>query len=158
MKKGIIAALSTIGGVAIGSTAIGKISGDRIKEIDKIANKHLDLYLMMNQWVKVKQAGKNLSSYFEQEGYKEIAIYGMHYVGETLVEELAGSNVKIKYGIDKDASVLYADFDLLTPDNTLPEVDAIVVTPITFFNEIEDMLTKKIDCPIISLDDILYQV
>lgn len=158
MKKGIIATLSTIGGLSIGTTVVGKLLGDRVKDIDKIANKHLDLYLMMNQWVKVKQAGKNLSSYFEQEGYKEIAIYGMHYVGETLVEELAGSNINIKYGIDKDAEVLYADFDLLTPDKALPEVDAIIVTPITFFNEIEEMLSAKMDCPILSLDDILYQV
>jgi hypothetical protein len=37
-------------------------------------------------------------------------------------------------------------------------VDAIVVTAITFFDEIEEKLSEKIDCPIISLDDILYEV
>ena len=59
----------------------------------------MSLFLMMNQWVKVKQDGKNLSSYFEKEGYKQIAIYGMSYAGETLMEELIDSPVTVKYGI-----------------------------------------------------------
>ena len=112
----------------------------------------------MNQWVKVKQEGKNLAEYFEREGYHEIAIYGMSYAGETLVDELQESNIKIKYGIDKKANAIYADFDVISPDEELEEVDAIVVTSITFFDEIEEMLSKKVDCPIISLEDILYEV
>ena len=40
----------------------------------------------------------------------------------------------------------------------LTEVDAVVVTPIVFFNEIEKELSEKLDCPIISLEDILYEI
>lgn len=47
---------------------------------------------------------------------------------------------------------------MVTPDCYLDTVDAIVVTSITFFEEIEEMLKEKVDCPIISLDDILYEV
>ncbi len=36
-------------------------------------------------------------------------------------------------------------------------VDAIVVTAITFYDEIKEELSRKIDCPIISLEDILYE-
>ena len=35
-------------------------------------------------------------------------------------------------------------------------VDAVVVTAITFFDEIREELTTKIGCPIVSLEDILY--
>ena len=66
--------------------------------------------------------------------------------------------MKVKYGIDKRAENIYADFDIVTPDSQLDKVDAIVVTSITFFDEIEEMLSVKIDCPIISLEDVLYQV
>lgn len=158
MKKGMIGILSAMGGAAAGSAAFGKVLGKKIIENKEKSDKHLALFLMMNQWVKVKQAGKNLSSYFEREGYREIAIYGMHYAGETLAEELMGSNIEVKYGIDKNADMIYADFDIVTPDDPLDKVDAIVVTSITFFDEIERMLSDKTNCPIISLEDILYQV
>lgn len=158
MKKGTISVLSSIGGAIAGAVAIGKVLGGRVIDNQKKSDKHLNLFLMMNQWVKVKQAGKNLSSWFEREGYQEIAIYGMHYAGETLVEELRDSNVKVKYGIDKNAGRIYADFDTVTPDTPLDKVDVIVVTPIAFFDEIEQMLSEKVDCPIISLEDIICQV
>ena len=112
----------------------------------------------MNQWVKVKQEGKKLSTYFEQNGYKKIAIYGMSYAGETLVDELKDTGIEIVYGIDKRADSLYADIDIISIDDLRDDVDAIVVTAITFFDEIEEMLSEKVDCPIISLEDILYEV
>lgn len=123
-----------------------------------MSDKHLALFLMMNQWVKVKQKGKKLSTYFEQNGYKRIAIYGMSYAGETLMEELRDTDVQVVYGIDKKADSIYADVDIVTMDDTLEEVDAVVVTAITFYDEIEDKLSDKIDCPIISLEDILYEI
>lgn len=158
MRKGVIGIISAIGGAATGAAAIGKMMNEKIEKKQETSDKHLKLFLMMNQWVRVKQAGKNLSSYFEKEGYREIAIYGMHYAGETLAEELIESGIRIKYGIDKNADNIYADFDIVTPDSDLEKVDAIVVTSITFFDEIENMLADKTDCPIISLEDILYQV
>lgn len=158
MKKGIVGILSAVGGAAAGITVIEKKLSKKIKEKQEMSDKHLTLFLMMNQWVKVKQDGKNLSAYLEQEGYQEIAVYGMSYAGETLVEELRGSNIKVKYGIDKNADRIFADFDIVTPNDTLEEVDAIIVTSVTFFSEIEEMLSDKVDCPIISLSDILYQI
>lgn len=158
MKKGVIGVTSALAGAALGAIGTSKMMGDRVTEWKNMSDKHLALFLLMNQWVKVKQEGKNLAEYFEREGYHEIAIYGMSYAGETLVEELQGSNIKVKYGIDKKADAIYADFDVVLPDEELEEVDAIAVTSITFFDEIEEILNKKVTCPIISLEDILYEV
>ena len=158
MKKGTIGILSSLVGAGVGAATVGKKMGNRLNDSQKLSDKHLALFLMMNQWVKVKQEGKNLAEYLEREGYHEIAIYGMSYAGETLVDELQGSNVKIKYGIDKKADAIYAEFDVVSPDDEMEEVDAIVVTSITFFDEIEEMLSEKVSCPIISLEDILYEV
>ena len=158
MKKGLVGVLSAVLSAGATATAVGKVLGKRVGEEKDLAKKHLALFQMMNQWVKIKQDGKNLSSYFEKEGYKEIAIYGMHFAGETLVEELMGSNITIKYGIDRNADKIYADFDVLTPDSSLEQVDAIVVTAITFFDEISEILKDKVNCPIISLEDILCQM
>ena len=114
--------------------------------------------MMMNQWVKVKQEGKNLSEYFEKQGYKKIAIYGMSYAGETLVNELENTSVQILYGIDKNADSIYANIDVFSIEDSLEEVDAVIVTAITFFDEIEEELSTKFSCPIISLENVLYEI
>lgn len=158
MNKGLVGMLSMIGGGAAGIAVMKKQLGGKVTEMQKLADKHLALYLMMNQWVKVKQDGKNLAAYFEKNEYKEIAIYGMSFAGETLVDELKGSDIKVKYGIDRNAEKIYADVDVITPDSYLEEVDAIVVTSITFFDQIERTLSERVDCPIISLEDVLYEV
>lgn len=123
-----------------------------------MSDKHLSLFLMMNQWVKVKQEGKNLSTYFEKNGYKKIAVYGMSYAGETLFDELKNTDITIEYGIDKNADSIYMDVDVVSIDDAMEPVDAVVVTAISFFDDIKDQLSVKIDCPILSLEDILYDV
>lgn len=153
--KTILAAF--IGGI-LGAGIVNKVFVKKIEVIERMSNKHLALFIMMNQWVKVKQKGEGLAEYLKKEGYKNIAVYGMSYAGETLVEELKNTDILIAYGIDKGADSMYSEIDVISPDEKLPKVDAIVVTAITFFDEIEEMLSKKIDCPIISLEDILYEI
>jgi len=41
------------------------------------------------------------------------------------------------------------------PTDELPDVDVIVVTADYYFEEIKDKLSKKVDCPIISIGEIL---
>ena len=156
MKKGIIAVLSMLSGAAAGAEAVRKIQGDKLEKVKSMSDKHLALFLMMNQWVKVKQEGKQLSSFLEKEGYKRIAVYGMSYAGETFIDELKNTGIEVVYGIDKNADSIYADVDIMSVEDDLEPVDAVVVTAITFFNEIEEKLSDKFDCPIISLEDILY--
>lgn len=158
MNKPIIATLSTIAGAALGAAGVTSQSSKEIKKWHNMSDKHLALYLMMNQWVKVKQENKSIPEFLEKQGYKTIAIYGMNYVGETLLSELQGSAVTVKYAIDKNADSIYSDIELVTPDDTLDKVDAVIVTPITYFDEIEEQLSAKVDCPILSMEDILYEI
>lgn len=158
MKKSVVSVMSILAGVIMGVIGTRKTIGKKIVQNEQMSDKHLALFLMMNQWVKVKQEGKNIASYFSQNGYHKIAIYGMSYAGETLVEELNGSDIEISYGIDRNADNIYAEFDVVFPDSELREVDVIVVTSIKFFDEIEEFLSEKVNCPILSLEDILYEV
>lgn len=158
MKKGVVGVLSLLAGAAGGIIGVSRVTGTKINEQQQMSNKHLSLFLMMNQWVKVKQEEKNLASYFERNGYKKIAIYGMSYAGETLLSELKGTDVQVAYGIDKKADGLYSDIDIVSGEDSLEPVDAVVVTAVTFFDEIESNLSEKVTCPIISLEDILYEI
>ncbi|MCI8292067.1 MAG: hypothetical protein HFH53_00830 [Hespellia sp.] len=158
MKKSIINFFSLLIGVAAGIFGTRKMMEEKVDQSQKISDKYLSLFLMMNQWVKVKQEGKHLASYFERNGYRKIAIYGMSYVGKTLANELAGSAVEIGYGIDQNVDISDQGFEVVPPGNILEPVDVIVVTPITFFEEIAECLGKESVCPIVSLEDILYEI
>lgn len=158
MKKSVITILATVVGTAIGAGVERNLGSKEIKKQRELANKHLNLYLLMNQWVRIKQDNKSIAGYFEKYGYKEIAVYGMHYVGETFLNEILGTGIKVKYGIDKNADSIYSDVEVISPDDDLEQVDAVIVTAITYYEEIADQLSKKMDCPIISIEEILYEL
>lgn len=160
MKKEISTVLALLGGIVLGAVGTGYVLNNKLVHQTQMSNKHLSLFLMMNQWVMMKQQNKSIAGYLERYGYNEIAVYGMNYAGQTLVNELKDSNIKIKYGIDNNSSRLRTDMDIeiVTPNEKLPEVDVVIVTAITFFEEIENQLSKKMNCPILSLEDILYEV
>lgn len=147
-----------VAGAAAGGIAAGTTSAKKIKEMAEVHAKVHELYMAFDQWLQIRQQGKTLAEYFTQNGYKTVAVYGMRELGERLCDELKETGVTVSYAIDKNAAAIYADVDVVTPDEELAPVDVIVVTAITYFDEIEEMLCGKVDCPIISLEDILYEV
>lgn len=158
MKETVIGILSLLGGAVGGMIGTKRVMQKKLNTATDYSDKHLSLFLMMNQWVKVKQEGKNLAEYFEQNGLKRIAVYGMSYAGETLVEELKDTGIDVAYGIDKNADRIFSTVDVISVDDSFAEVDAVIVTAITFFDDIKEMLCGKVDCPIISLEDILFEI
>lgn len=162
MKRGSGRVLSTLAGIvagaAAGGIAAGSASSKKIKELmDGHAKVH-ELYMAFDQWLRIRQEGKTLVDFFERNHYKTVAIYGMKELGERLYDELEGTGVTVKYIIDRNADTIYADVDVVTPDDELEPVDVIVVTAIYYFDEIESMLSEKVDYPVVSLEDILYEV
>jgi hypothetical protein len=121
-----------------------------------LSNKHEQLFLLMSRFLCVKQDGKDISEWFARRGYETVAVYGLGAAGRHLLRELAGSRATIKYAIDKIASD--DAIPVLRPDDIFPPTDVIVVTAVSFFDEIEDMLIGKTECPIVSLEDLLYEV
>ena len=158
MKKIVFAIFTGIISFLVGVEVTKKLGTEECKRWKSMSDKHLDLFLLMNQWVKIKQEGKDFTEYFKENNYKKIAVYGVSYVGETLIEELKKSDVQIQYAIDKEAGRVYADINIVSIDDSLEEVDAVVVTAISFFDEIEKELSAKVKCPIISLEDIVFEM
>lgn len=162
MKKGLSRVLSTLAGAAVGAVAGGMTAGSMSsKKIKKLMDGHAkvhELYMAFDHWLRIRQEGKTLVDFFERNNYKTVAIYGMKELGERLYDELQNSGITVKYIIDKNADTIYADVDVMTPDDELEPVDVVVVTAIYYFDEIEELLSEKVNYPIVSLEDILYEV
>ncbi len=113
-------------------------------------------YKFMNQWLLLKQRGVDFSIFFEQKGIYAIAVYGAHYMGQRLYDELKGSPVDVKYVIDRNPSIEDWEIPVVHPDDTLEKVDAVVITPIFDFLDIKADLAQKMDCCIISIEEMLF--
>lgn len=48
-----------------------------------------------------------------------------------------------------------AEIEVKSMEDDLEEVDAVIVTPIFYFNSIEEKLEEIFDCPIISFEEVL---
>ncbi len=123
-----------------------------------LSNKHLSLFLLMQQWIRQKIKGRNVADYLRNKGIKTVAIYGMNYVGDALLDDLRAFDIEVKYGIDMNAAHIFSIVPVYHPDDTLPEVDAVIVTAISSFDSIEEKLLPKIDACILSLEDIVYEI
>ncbi len=125
------------------------------KRIDVLS----DHFQLLNHWLEIKNEGKSIATYFEEMGYRHIAIYGMAELANRLSEELSESSVHIDYGIDRDICCSIARIDkVYFPDDNLPETDAIIVTPYSSFESIKTILEKKVNCPIISLEEVIWSI
>lgn len=118
-----------------------------------------DHYWLLNHWLELKNEGKSTASFFEDMGYRHIAVYGMAELGNRLMEDLENSSIQIDYGIDRDVSCSITRIDeVYYPEDELPETEVIVVTPYSMFEEIKELLEKKVKCPIISLEEVVWSV
>lgn len=127
-----------------------------IKKIILKECKELYQYKFMNQWLFLKQRGADFSSFFRKQEIKSIAVYGVHYMGQRLYDELKGSQVEVKYAIDIRPNKDKWKIPVVHPDDTLESVDAVVITPFFDFLEIKAILSEKLDCPMISIEDMLF--
>lgn len=157
MKKGI-AILSTIIGVGLGVSTSGYLVGKEVKKKNAKVDKFRTYYNMLNQWLALKQENRNLSEYFNGNNYKTIAIYGMGEIGTRLFAELKDSDIEVVCAIDKDVSNTYTELNVIDPEDSIPEVDVIVVTAAFAFEEIVGNLKNKINVPIVSIEDVLYEI
>ncbi len=161
MKNKILTGITSIclfgAGVAAGVVVTAKILTEISEEYRKASDKFGRLFLLMSQWVQIRQEGKCISSYFHKNGYQTVAVYGMGRVGETLIKELSDSDISVAYAIDQNADK-DSDGFVVSPDSVLKQVNVVVVTPIASYGEIKLKLKEKMNCPIVSIEDILFEV
>lgn len=155
MKKDIIGIISGVMGIALGATAVKLLEKRRVKPVYG-EDKFKKYYLLANQWLILKQEGKDVSSYFEHNNIKKIAIYGMGELGNRLLEDLKFSSVQVVCAIDKKPENIYADVDTVKVGAEIPQVDAVIITAIFDFDNIKNELEEYINSPIIGLDEVVF--
>ncbi len=112
---------------------------------------------ILKDWLSLRQQEKTLLPWFTDNLVQTVGIYGLGSIGELLEEELAQTDVLIAYGIDYAANEKRKRFFPVygTECGNYPEVDAIIVTTVSIYWEIVELLKNKTSVPIVSLDDVI---
>lgn len=126
-------------------------------------NKEMDCFVTMKRWLENRNSGKSFVDYFDECGYKNIAIYGAGDLGSLLYEELKNTDIVVSYFVDRNAEAL-GSIDgipviLLKDVKQQKKVDVIVVTPAGNYDSICRDLVKNVpDICTLSLKDAVYEI
>ena len=117
----------------------------------KINEKNNLILDIQSRWLKLLQQGNSLRYTIIKMGYKKIAIYGYGYLGKALYRELAESECRVIYIIDRNLAQNHAE--TLEPGVETPGIEAVVVTAVYEYEKIRKRYERKIQY--ISLLDVI---
>lgn len=116
-------------------------------------------YALLCEWNSRLHKGNNITDYLRKNGYLKIAIYGYKELGKLLYTELKEENIDVCCIIDRDAKRIFENnvsvidsWDLISE-----ELDAVIVTAVTSFEEIKAGRPEWMACPVISLEEIVFE-
>lgn len=156
MKKGTVVGM--LFGTIAGAIAAGNIGNKKVLQKEKKIDKFKTYYNILNQWLVLLHENKSVVDFFVKNSYKVVAIYGTGEMGNRLYEELKDSEIEVKYAIDKEPTSTYFELDVKGIDEELESVDVVVVTAVFAYDEILATIEDRFDCPIVSLEDVVYGV
>ena len=145
-------------GMVLGISFSYKTFKTRIKRVSNMSDKHLEMFLLMNRWLQNEHKGKKIADYLKEKGIHNVMIYGVGGIGKNLYEQLKREEFEIKYLVDQNKNQTLDGRGIKGLNDKMDPADAVVVTAIYYFEELEEELKIRFGCPVISLADIIYKM
>ena len=126
-----------------------------------LAEKNERILQIEREWIMLKQDGGDLASRLAARGINQVAIYGYGVLGRLLLRELKNSCVNVKYIIDEKAINMEkcANMPVILNKSesfkSVNNVDAIIVTAVSAYEEIKRELKKETAVNIIDLGELI---
>lgn len=125
-------------------------------ELEKKLQKSVLFYWVLTRWMELKIGGFCIADILNRLEYNHVAVYGYAELGQLLCKELANTQIRVLYIIDKKVKDTgAANLPVYAPRKGLPEVDAVVVTAVYYFEDIEEELSQMGYDNIVSLRTLL---
>lgn len=114
-------------------------------------------YTLLNKLWECVNKGEALEKTLVEHNFKKIAIYGAGVLCKHLVEYLSKTDVSVEYILDSNVEGVIYDTECFKIDNAknLKMVDAIIVTPVLYFDEIKERISQRTTCNTLSIEDVL---
>lgn len=134
---------------------IGRCVSKVARRYKKQAETKSEQISMLSQMIH-QLAQEEIGDWYHHNGYKDIIIYGYGIVGKRYCDSLKNRDINIIAIVDRKKMSSYGNILFLSPDDELPEADAMIITPISSYDAIKKAMENKVNCPIHSLEEALY--
>lgn len=145
--------------------ANGILTGQELKKlhdaVEAVAAAHIGIlvkfqkmFFVYDSWLRLQEQGISISVYLRQRGIYSIALYGYNQIGKRLYHTLSKEGVSINYFIDLNAEYLKEEIPIYQPEDSLPQVDMIIISLVEAVDSIKEKLshlTKMKVCGIMEL-------
>ncbi len=126
-----------------------------MEALDYNVRKYKKLFGIMDKWLFLVQTDKAcFGSFLEKEGIRSVAVYGMAALGKHLLQQFRKEHIDAAFGIDRHVGRYGSGFMIYRPQESFPDVDAIVITAYDAA-AVTEMLRRKYTGRIYSLEEIL---
>lgn len=126
----------------------------RLTNLDKFRK----LFYILKDLTMVEESDNRIGTYLEKKNIREIAVYGIGYLGKYLLKILEKSRVKIRYIIDQNAAYLDADYPIVTLEDELEEVDAVIITLVQEEGEVAEQLKEKLKTKVFVIRELVSEL
>lgn len=125
-------------------------------DADRLLERYIRQAGLLSNWLDRKELGLSIADDLLDRGIKSVAIYGMNELGRHAAIELKESGFDVKYVMDKNPDADNCGYKLLSLDDELEEVDAVIVTIFKWAISVKQALAKKLpDAEIMDIDELL---
>lgn len=137
------------------------IFADRVSIYKTMKTKNDDIektkanMLILEEWLAMYRSGRRVADALDERGIRTVAIYGMGILGGHLYQELKISEISVKYIIDRNPKRGVYNAEVCSPEAKIKNVDAVIVTPVYQFEEIERKIHQVNDVRVVSLRELL---
>lgn len=116
--------------------------------------------VLYSKWLEAIHEGKSIAQYLKDNNISDIAIYGYGELGTHLMSELRGSQINVRYFLDRGDKYEYQETPCYKPDpkQEYPKVDAVINTVIQFKKSIEETCAELGFVRTIPLDEIIEEL
>lgn len=149
MKRWLFAGIFS--GVLSDRICIYKVLKEKNDRIEKAeAN-----ILVLEEWLAMHNRGYSMVDVLKGRRCWVVAIYGMGILGNHLYQELENSDIRVKYIIDRRPIKGVYHAEVCSAEEKLSGVDAVIVTSVYQFEEMERQIRQSNDVQVISLLELL---
>lgn len=119
-----------------------KMPDDSSIELEHRLQKSILFYWVLTRWLGNMIDENGVAERISAMGYSTVAVYGYAEIGKLLCRELQKTEVEVVYVLDKKVKATeWNDVPVYAPGKGLPEVDAVIVTAVYYYEEIEKELS-----------------
>lgn len=120
----------------------------------------IQLYELMEKPELFVSLRENLTRYFNMNGYRNIAVYGVGKMGSLILRNIDTAQLESICIIDENKSACFGGMEKISVEELVDrkEMDVVLVTPLLDYPQIEAQICSICEIPVISTKELMYDM